>query len=327
VGDYQWVSPVGTLKTCFMQLSTSINSVQAIFFPIKDESMFALTFWGNENIFFLPRKVNEKFPNLSTYNAGSTSIKQILQHDFIGLIKLRVLFLHFNQIEIIESTTFEGLNALEIIWLRKKKKLLLKMNDIKFYFLEQNQIKFMNGAVFQTLNQLQQVLLHTNPCINLNFGNQSQISSMSVIVTTYCGFYEPNFNYSNEQAQITIVQLSNQIKLLELQLDSSKISSNKTMKENEELRLNVLELKSEVNTSKLDCKVERQQYQKTLHFIQEQWNATIFSKINEFHKSFDEKSKENDENLLELQKLKSEMNNKSAEIKRLKDKIYEMLFK
>lgn len=102
-----------------MQITTTINSTGVTIAP-RDETIKGLTMYNNQKIHFLPEKLNETFPNLSTYLASACSITEISKMNFENLDKLRFLSLHSNHIEKIARNTFEDLKSLEVLYLRKK---------------------------------------------------------------------------------------------------------------------------------------------------------------------------------------------------------------
>lgn len=118
VNDYAWEYNVGTVKTCLMNETTSIDEPSVII-SSRDDSMFGFWLFNNKQIHNLPTGVSEKFPNLLGYNAGFCSIKEISRENFKGLTKLKLLFLHYTQIEKISSETFSDLKSLETLALRK----------------------------------------------------------------------------------------------------------------------------------------------------------------------------------------------------------------
>lgn len=117
---------IGTLKTCWMKETTSINST-GVTVSTSDDSIGALDFEWNKKIFYLPEYLGEKFPNIVVYHAPGCSIKKVSRTNFIGLSRLRVLHLNYNQIEMIKKDTFDDLIALDYLDLRK-----YKLKNMKF---------------------------------------------------------------------------------------------------------------------------------------------------------------------------------------------------
>jgi Leucine-rich repeat (LRR) protein len=114
-----WIEPVGTVNTCYM-LTTTIDEPDTTI-STHDSSMGGLDVKNNKKAKFLLVQVVERFPNLKAYSASNCSIKEISKENFAGLNKLKHLSLDNNQIERIESGTFQDLVLLENLFLRKIK--------------------------------------------------------------------------------------------------------------------------------------------------------------------------------------------------------------
>lgn len=142
IGDENWDDgdSVGTLRTCYMNGTTSINKPN-VTISVRDKSIGGLDINYNKNVLFLPNGVAEKFPNLLGYSVSDCPIKEVSKENFEHLSKLKGLWLHDNQIEKIASDTFKDLINLEQLWLGKK----FKHIDVvyKTFFLlrwQQNQV-------------------------------------------------------------------------------------------------------------------------------------------------------------------------------------------
>jgi Leucine rich repeat len=108
-----------SVLVCDMTNRTEIDSYAAMITATRNKSITGLSFTNNENIFFLPENVAEKFPNLLLYTAAKCSIKEVSCQNFKGLKYLKWLILQHNQIEKIKSNTFEDLQELDWIALSK----------------------------------------------------------------------------------------------------------------------------------------------------------------------------------------------------------------
>lgn len=117
VTNWDWGS-VGTVKTCMMEETTSIDKPEANILP-HDGSVGGLDFHKNKKIFHLPDNVAATFSNLKAYSAWGCSLKEVCKQNFQGLVNLKVLGLSRNQIEKIASGTFKDLTALEELLLCK----------------------------------------------------------------------------------------------------------------------------------------------------------------------------------------------------------------
>lgn len=104
-----------------MRGSTTINSTG---FTISnyDETVGYLHFFNNKKIQFLPEYPAKNFPNLIVYRAWACAIEKVFKVNFENLNKLRLLDLKTNQLERIESDTFEDLISLDFLDLRKSPK-------------------------------------------------------------------------------------------------------------------------------------------------------------------------------------------------------------
>lgn len=111
---------VGWQNTCRMTRLTSINNYEVTIMSPRDETVGALTFWGNRKILNLPTKVAEVFPNLVFLDAEACSLTVITKEYFKNMGKLRRLDLDRNRIERIPSNAFNDLVSLEEIDLRKQ---------------------------------------------------------------------------------------------------------------------------------------------------------------------------------------------------------------
>lgn len=109
-----------TEKSCFMQNLTAIDSLGFTISSPRDETLEVLRLYDNKKIQFLPEEVYKQFPNLFMYKAYNCSIKEVSKINFKLLPKLRLLDLSRNQIERIESNTFEDLAAVQMISLCEK---------------------------------------------------------------------------------------------------------------------------------------------------------------------------------------------------------------
>lgn len=97
--------------------STVINSTDFLITSDRDESIDGFGASGNKRFEFLPTNLCDKFPNLLGLQAAGCPIKQISKEIFNGLDKLRYLNLQYNQIETIADDAFNGIPAVEMIWL------------------------------------------------------------------------------------------------------------------------------------------------------------------------------------------------------------------
>lgn len=126
LGTDSWYR-IGALRSCRMRGNTSITSDSFIVNSSADSSVLGMTFYSNKNIFYLPIRVSENFPNLVAFGAGYCSIKALYKSNFKNLFNLKNLELSSNQIEKIESGIFGDLTSLEILWLGSCRWIYLKL--------------------------------------------------------------------------------------------------------------------------------------------------------------------------------------------------------
>lgn len=106
---------VGVVKTCELQLTTSIDFEGVTVISPWETSIEALDFFRNRKIAFLPIGVAEAFPTLFYYGAAFCSLTKVRKENFMNLNNLKQLDLRQNQIEVISSDTFDDLKSLEVL--------------------------------------------------------------------------------------------------------------------------------------------------------------------------------------------------------------------
>lgn len=105
----------GSIKTCRMQ--TLKIASEGILISSSDVSIRGFTLGGNRQIFFLPSRIDNSFPNLLVIDAAHCSLKSVSKDSFVNLKKLQLLYLQNNQIDTIRSDTFKDLTSLEQLYL------------------------------------------------------------------------------------------------------------------------------------------------------------------------------------------------------------------
>lgn len=121
---------ISSIKTCFMK-SPSLSTIKnaGTFSPPSDDTVEGINLSGNRNVRFLPVNPAEKFPNLISFDARSSSIEDISRSNFVGLTKLVKLYLENNLIKRISDDTFGDLIGLEYLSLSKMMTLLAVQAD------------------------------------------------------------------------------------------------------------------------------------------------------------------------------------------------------
>lgn len=103
------ISPRRYNKCCFLDNSTSIENANTSFSGVRDDSVREINFAHNKKIYFLPIRVNDKYPELRSYDATNCSLKTISKQNFERMVNLKYLKLFLNEIEKLDSNTFEDL--------------------------------------------------------------------------------------------------------------------------------------------------------------------------------------------------------------------------
>lgn len=85
----------------------------------RQDRMERIFFEPNQNVFFLPNYVCNRFPNLVTYLARNCAILDITFENFVRLKKLKTLDLTANRITALQKSAFIDLVSLESIFLGK----------------------------------------------------------------------------------------------------------------------------------------------------------------------------------------------------------------
>jgi Leucine rich repeat len=94
------------LSMCYMNKKTKISSPSYEIVTKRFDHVVGIVFDFNTKIFYLPEKVNKKFPKLRGISAQNCSIKAIARSNFAKLPSLSVLLLSGNKIAAITSDTF-----------------------------------------------------------------------------------------------------------------------------------------------------------------------------------------------------------------------------
>lgn len=105
-------------QRCVMDYSTKITE-ENVQISTVNLNILTLTIFRASNVFFLPVKVAETFPNLIVYQISKTSLRKISKRNFKRLYKLKDIYLVDNKVEIIFSDTFEDLVNLKKLKISK----------------------------------------------------------------------------------------------------------------------------------------------------------------------------------------------------------------
>lgn len=167
-GEWTKVEPI---KTCFMDVQTTIDSKGFSINERTANATYGLMMNYNKNIQYLPEDIPDVFPYLMAYAAANCAIEEIYKENFDGLEHLRFLNLAGNKISSISSNTFRSLRSLE----------RLSMTD--------NQIGSMSSNLLlpaMNSHSLAQVWLATNECIDENFTDEAAIGRLMMTLDDNC---------------------------------------------------------------------------------------------------------------------------------------------
>lgn len=143
VQNYNWGDSDHSLKTCFMDQTTTIDESNVKILT-RDETANGFWLTNNKNVLNLPIEVAESFPNLLAYSAIYCSIKEISKANFNHLDKLKGLYLSHNQIEMIPPDSFNDCTELEYLTLSNNESKFIVDKYFIFIFilirLEQNKV-------------------------------------------------------------------------------------------------------------------------------------------------------------------------------------------
>lgn len=113
---YRFSDPMGSLNTCWIYQSTTINTTGITLTSTSNE-VTAISFWRSNQIFFLPENISVNFPNLTFYDAYNNALNEVTKSNFNSLTRVRWLHLSENKLERIANNTFEDMTALEHLFL------------------------------------------------------------------------------------------------------------------------------------------------------------------------------------------------------------------
>lgn len=180
---------------CEFSNATTIDSPDTTTIS-NDALVYDLYLNENENIHYLPVKVDESFPELVYYFAFSSAIKHITKHNFKGLVKLLYLDLGDNLIEKISAGVFNDLTNLSYLFLGEWNLSFLKFSKIIYEFFklllnfiltDLNRIKFIAPGVFVNLKEIYEISLYTNECIDEYFDiDEETLENFEITVQDNC---------------------------------------------------------------------------------------------------------------------------------------------
>jgi hypothetical protein len=123
---------------------------------------------STNTINYIPRGLNDLFPNLIYIAMQSIHLKEIRQADLQWYTELTNLHLGFNDIEIIEPDLFKYNPQLQTI------------------DLSDNKIKQVDPNVFDHLNQLNNLYMGKNKCVNRNAYGRAEVLALITKIKSQC---------------------------------------------------------------------------------------------------------------------------------------------
>lgn len=106
---------------CELELGTVIDASDYTFVAdTNDGSIDTLFIKHQQNVEFLPVSIDERFPDLETYEVINTPVQKLSKKNFKKMFQLKYLKLDRNGIEVIRSDTFEDLINLTYIFISKR---------------------------------------------------------------------------------------------------------------------------------------------------------------------------------------------------------------
>lgn len=112
--DCSWRSEI---RICNKINSSDESTKQMTIIGERNDKVTSLSFNGYQNIGlkYLPIEVHLNFPKIKWYKATSCNITEVSKLNFENLSEIEYMNLDFNELETVESDTFEGLARLRYI--------------------------------------------------------------------------------------------------------------------------------------------------------------------------------------------------------------------
>jgi Leucine-rich repeat (LRR) protein len=128
-------------------------------------------FWSRNSSYtvnYMPRGLNDVFPNLDAITIKNSHLKEIRQTDLQPFSKLKVLDLDKNDIETIERDLFKFNLQLQVI------------------FLTDNKIRRVHPNVFDHLNKLRYLDMGYNACVNEYAADRAGVLELITKIKEHC---------------------------------------------------------------------------------------------------------------------------------------------
>lgn len=116
----------------------------------------------------LPQGIGLVFPRLTRFFVVASKLKFVARRNFVGLTRLQILDLRFNEIESIPNDAFLDLFSLEVLTLSGNQLTSLPANcfvtmlSLRYFDASDNQIESFNDEIFTQNENLHEILLEHN---------------------------------------------------------------------------------------------------------------------------------------------------------------------
>lgn len=182
-------------RTC--EVDQIINSEDYVIASPFNATVQQFYIYDEDEVIFLPRNINEKFPNLQQFYVAYTGLTDVRPYYFKNMSNLSFLALSFNKISRIESSAFKDLVSLKNLWLHENmiqtldEKLFNSMTGLEKIWLFNNRIEFLGPTTFKIPNgKLSYVDLEENVC-NLGLYSNSSVNQLESDINANCSKIEP----------------------------------------------------------------------------------------------------------------------------------------
>lgn len=186
-GNFNWeTKDIGGL--CELDKGTVISSSDTVFSNLRNLDLKEIEIRDERGIEYLPKNIVEKFPNLRALVADECSIKTIGFVNLHGLTKLVKLSLRDNQLDFIHEVSFGDLGALESLYLKSNKivilptKLFSKLDKLRFLDLSDNRINRISLAQFENNRDLEQLEINNNQLVIVEVGAFDKLTAVKKIL-------------------------------------------------------------------------------------------------------------------------------------------------
>lgn len=128
---------------------------------------------------FIPRGVENFFPNLVGLRISNGKIKQLTKRDLQPFYKLQLLSFDGNKIEVLDSDLFDY------------------TPNLKWIYFDYNNIAHVGQGIFDSLIYLKQVNLELNPCISRDVSGRTEIANLKSELPRKCPLIRRRFTPRN----------------------------------------------------------------------------------------------------------------------------------